>query len=69
MHHINVGSRHLGKSHQVVYPLGLDQRRAAFVVVFRAGLAGGEELLLKDSDQLRILAMGRGDHAQLPAQL
>ena len=63
------GAGELGKRHQVVHALGLDDRRAALVVLAGIGLAGGEEFLAALEDEGLVFAVGGDDHAEFPGEL
>ena len=69
MHDVGRGTGELGKGHQVVHTLGFDGRRPAFVMLGRAGFAGGEQLLAALGHQRLVFTVGGDDDAELLGEL
>ena len=63
MNNIDVGIVHFGEREQMMNALGLHQRRPAFVMPFRSGLALGKQSLLHLQNQVGVFAMCRGNDA------
>ena len=68
MNDVDRGPGELGESGEMVYPLGLDQRRTALVVLGGVGLAGGEEFLLALEHEGFVFAVGGDDDAEFLGQ-
>ena len=68
MNNVNRRARHLGKCHEMVHALGLNARRAAFMVTLRTGDALGEKLLLRFGDESFVFAVRCGDDSKFLCQ-
>ena len=69
MHDINVRADRLRKGGQMMHPFGFDVGRPRGLMPLGPRLPFGEQLLLPPGHELRILTMGRHDHAQSPGQV
>ena len=69
MHDVDVRAGQFGEGHQMMHAFRFDERRAALVMLLRAGLAGGEQFLLPLGDERLVFAMRGDDHAEFLREL